>query len=211
MRTLVLLTLASVLTSQAAHGASVAPGVLGPIDHIAEAEVVVLYSSPCFFRVELVDSVGNSLLLCSGSDPKRPHHGLRFGPTYEDSTSLQVIPIGSPAEERLLALIHDYLNRTYSFRRLEEMQRPDSLRAIRTDHDAKVLLGMLQYRARGMAIQRWLTANFSAEHQLAIAATPYAQLASDKEREAAWLICEMKNGVFAGRGPSDEAGCFGAN
>ena len=169
----------------------------GPIVTIADADAA-LCACPCLFFVELVDTSGQRLFLCHGPDSANPHHGFRLAQSAQDRSSLTTVPVGCTAESNLLNRIYTYLDRSFRFRRLEAMAHPDSMLSLQGEGwQATVLVKMLRSRERGISIERWLNANYTAEELRVLLDTPYEQLATAKDREAFMLLCLQKGGTFA--------------
>jgi hypothetical protein len=170
----------------------------GAIVKITNADAA-LCACPCLYHVELVDTSGHRLVLCYGPDPANPHHGFRLAQSWQEGASPKIIPLGSNAENNLLSRIYTYLDRSFSFRRLEAMAHPDSTLAFQGEGwQATVLVKMLRARGRGISIERWINANYTVEELRTLPGTPYGQLATARDREAIMLLCFQKDGTFIG-------------
>ena len=203
-RLIIAFFLSALGVSSTANCEIVIPERFAQIERIADSGVA-LCDCPCVFFVEIVDTLGQSLVLCQGKDPNRPHPGFRTGQSYRDHDSLEIIALGSATESLLLARIYEYLDRSFSFELLQKMQHPDSLSALDIDSGVRILLNMLRQRERGIAIRRWLATNFSEQQLRTLIATPYAELKTSREKEAFQLFCESQDGTFWWR--ASDAGC----
>ena len=146
------------------------------------------------YGAAFADSNGQVLKVCFGCSTEG-YRGLRVGAIQPARRGSEPIELGSGRETELIALIQNYLDRSYTLvqqrtlagRKSEDLGGPREIKA------AYVVRMLEAFRQRS-AMFRWLDANYSTDQQKALIDTPIEQVESDTDREALAAIQNLRMG-----------------
>ncbi len=168
----------------------------GPILSIGRVDGT-LCKCPCIRTVELFNSSGDALVICTGQDPRAPHEGFNIVVGGFYSNQIQVVPVGSSVEREILERIYQYLDTKFSFEQLSDWHEGER-KEVESENERKgfFLVQLLAFRENGVQVLRWLNANYSPTQQEQIIQTPFEELENERDRQAYLLICQAKCGTL---------------